>query len=125
MPAQIRWIKCESKKCESGAWCKLNSVNLQHSHFDGLEGVYIIWHYDGQRPETLYVGQGKIRERLSAHHENVAIQNSKYGPLHVTWAKVDAGDRDGVEAYLGDKLRPLVGEKFPAVHPVAVDLPEW
>lgn len=28
-----------SKNYENGAWCSLNTVNLAHEHFNGMEGV--------------------------------------------------------------------------------------
>ena len=50
----VEWVKCQGD-----VWCSLATVNLQHSHFDGLEGVYIIWHA-GDTPATVRVGQGII-----------------------------------------------------------------
>ncbi len=52
--------------CKGDVWCGPFGVNLTHSHFDGLEGVYIIWH-GGQNPTTVRVGQGIIRDRLDQH----------------------------------------------------------
>jgi len=63
----LEWIKCEENH-----WCNLLTVVLESVHFDGLEGVYIIWH-GGQNPATVRVGQGNIRDRLSAHKEDSEI----------------------------------------------------
>ena len=114
---QLNWIKCDGN-----AWCTLLNLNLTHPHFEGLEGVYIIWH-GGPTPRTVYVGQGIIRERLGAHRNDADIlQYSKYG-LFTTWAAVDVQQRDGVERYLADSLNPLVGTAYPAVVAVHVPIP--
>lgn len=127
MSTQIHWAKCRNDE-----WCKLNSVDLQHECLNGVEGAYVIWHYPNRNllnasqlgmAKAVYVGQGNIRERLSVHHLDDRIQSVEPGPLYVTWAEVDAGKRDGVEAYLGDKLRPLFGERFPDVTPIPVNRP--
>ena len=52
----LNWIKCQGN-----VWCKLYSVNLDHDHFNGKNGVYIIWH-GGTEPKVVYVGQGKYQE---------------------------------------------------------------
>jgi hypothetical protein len=112
----LNWIKCEGVQ-----WCNFMTVNLAHQHFVGLEGVYIIWH-GGQNPHTVYVGQGKIAERLAAHRlEPQILQYLSYG-LFVTWAPLNSG-RDGVERFLTDVLKPLVTRRAPDVPPVRVGLP--
>ncbi len=114
---ELSWIKCKGDE-----WCNLNTVNLSHSHFEGLEGVYIIWHA-GNNPHTVRIGQGIIKERLATHRDDSEIQAySSYG-LYVTWASVALKYRDGVEAYLANKLNPWVGERFPDVTPIQVNLP--
>jgi len=35
----LNWIKCGGDQ-----WCDFFNLNLNHSHFDNIEGVYIIWH---------------------------------------------------------------------------------
>ncbi len=109
-------------KCQGNAWCPLKTVNLDNSHFVDIEGVYIIWH-GGQKPKTVRIGQGVIRDRLRAHRDDSEIQAYSQHGLFVTWANVDARNRDGVEAYLANTLAPLVGERFPDVTTVAVNLP--
>ena len=69
---KLNWSKCQGE-----IWCKLNFVNLDHQHFNGVEGVYIIWH-GGKNPHVVYVGQGKIRDRLRAHRNDAEIQS--YAP---------------------------------------------
>jgi len=114
---QVQWIKC------GDAYCELNTVDLQHHAFDGVEGVYIIW-YVGQNNPVVRVGQGVIRDRLAAHRKDKAVQAYAKTRLFVTWAAVPAAYRDGVEKFLADQYTPLVGERFPDRIPVAVNLPQ-
>jgi hypothetical protein len=109
-------------KCEGDAWCPFLTVNLQHPHFQNLEGVYIIWH-GGPNPATVYVGQGNIAERLRCHRtEPNILQYSSLG-LFVTWASVSAPSRDGIERYLADTLKPKEGVLHPYSAPIGVNLP--
>ena len=110
-------------QCQGDVWCKLNSVNLQHEHFNNRGGVYVIWH-GGENPHTVYVGQtGDLRVRFRDHRNDERIQ--RYGSLglYVTWANVVPALRDGVERYLGELLRPKVETNLPTVQPVEVQLP--
>jgi hypothetical protein len=83
-----------------------------------MEGVYIIWQGNGP---VVRVGQGIIRDRFTTHRNDKAI--TVYSPLYVTWAPVEALYRDGVERYLANILRPIVGYVFPNVIPTPVSLP--
>ena len=114
---QLSWIKCHGD-----TWCSLRNVDLGHAHFDQMEGVYIIWHM-GNPAQTVRVGQGVIRDRLQAHRNDPKVQAYAYLGLSVTWAEVTGPYRDGVEAYLASQLNPLVGERFPARLPIAVNMP--
>lgn len=109
-------------KCQNDVWCDLSTVNLQHAHFQNMKGVYIIWH-GGKSPATVRVGQGNIAERLAAHRQDKQVQAYAVHTLYVTWASVPAASHDGVEAFLADRLNPLVGERFPEVVPITVNLP--
>jgi hypothetical protein len=113
----LSWIKCEGD-----VWCKLSTVNLSHEHFNSMYGVYIIWH-GGSNAATVRVGQGFIRDRLSAHRNDPEVQAYARHTLYVTWASVSSASRDGVEAFLSQRLQPLVGERFPSVAPFEVNLP--
>jgi hypothetical protein len=114
---QLSWLKCQGE-----VWCQLANVNLDHSHFDHMNGVYIIWH-GGQQPWTVYVGQGYIRDRLTSHRQDPRIQVFASLGLYVTWAVVPDQARDGVECYLASRLQPRVGERCPDTTPVEVNLP--
>ncbi len=114
---QLSWIKCKGD-----VWCNLNSVNLSHSHFDYMSGVYVIWH-GGSNAATVRVGQGFIRDRLPEHRSDSEVQDFATLGLYVTWASVPESSRDGVEAYLAQVLKPKVGSRFPSVSPITVNLP--
>lgn len=103
-------------KCVGDQWCRLMDVNLEHPAVRFVEGVYVIW----SGPETLYVGQGRIVDRLEAHRRDPTI--SRYYPF-VTWAAVDGLSRNGVERYLATSLRPVFGVRHPTVPPIRVNLP--
>lgn len=113
----LNWIKCGGSQ-----WCNFLNLNLDHSHFDGLEGVYIIWH-GAPSPAVVRIGQGNIRERLKEHRQDSTILAYKVSGLYATWASVDRYSRDGVERYLAEKWKPKVGDKFPIITPIAVNSP--
>ena len=114
----LEWVKCRG-----GVWCKLNTVNLSHEHFENMNGVYIIWH-GGIHPKVVYVSQGNIRQRLQAHRNNQEIQQYDYLDLFVTWASVNDAQRNGVEAYLADTWTPKVGSTpYPRTMRIRVNSP--
>ncbi len=108
-------------RCEGNVWCTLNSVNLEHKHFNNMQGVYIIWH-GGTKPWAVYIGQGDIKERIAAHRKDLGIQKYEHMGLYVTWATVQEDFRDGVEAYLADIWTPKVGN-HPQVPRIEVNSP--
>ena len=114
---QLNWTRCQGD-----VWCKLNSVNLDHEHFNNREGVYLIWH-GGPNPAVVYVGQGNIKERITVHRQDQSIQQYEHLGLYVTWATVRKEHRDGVESYLADKWEPRVGTRHPNARPIGVNFP--
>src|SRR5437879_5138203 len=91
----------------NGCWCALAELNLADPHFAGREGVYIIWR-GSDNHRVVRVGQGVIADRLQAHRGDREILS--HGPaLLATWADVALHHRDGVERYLAEHYRPLVG----------------
>lgn len=111
---QVQWIKSTNN-----TWLPFETFNI--ANVTGY-GVYFIWHA-GNPARTVYVGQGDIKARLTAHRQNADIaQYAAKGTLYVTWATVPAAQRDGVERYLADYYQPLVGEKHPDVRPIQVNL---
>ena len=109
-------------KCDGDIWCKLNEVNLSHNHFDHMTGVYVIWH-SLHNPQTVRVGQGFIRDRIAAHRRDPQVQYYASFGLYVTWASIPRDSLNGVETFLAQNLKPLVGEQFPDVPLIPVNLP--
>src|SRR5262245_27378430 len=83
-------------------------------------GVFVIWMAGAQRrpSTTIMVGHGEVASSLLKARHDFAI--AKHGPnLLVTWATVDVLYVAGVEAYLVQQLRPLIGTRLPlsSMHP--------
>lgn len=112
---QLDWIKNTQNDWLNPANTNWNTVYT--------EGVYLIWQTGTllTGPRYIKVGQGDVRDRMQAHMRDYRI--SQYNDLRFTFASVGLFQRDGVERYLGDVLRPLVAERFPDVRPIAVNLP--
>lgn len=113
---ELEWIKCQG-----GDWCQLNTVNLDSNNLDGLNGVYVLW--CGQDGLCVKVGQGDIRDRLKKHKNDPNIQQYFKKNLLCSWAIVGSKHIDGVEKYLGERLKPIVAERFPDVAPIKVNIP--
>lgn len=115
----VHWFKCKSSY-----WCKFETFNLGSVD---EHGVYVIGY---KKPDaysicTVYVGQGDVAARLADHRSDSRITSYRdRGALYTTWAEVQVHDRDGVERYVADKLKPLAGSLHPDVDPIAVNLPE-
>ena len=119
LPVNLFWMKCENN-----AWCSWHNVDLSHSYYDSCEGIYIIWYWDNfGNPVTVRVGQGNIRDRLTAHNTDPQIQAYAHLNLLVTWTSLPSSYLNGVEAYLGKVLKPRVGSLFPNAKPIPVSLP--
>ena len=88
----VEWIKC------GGSFCNLETVNLNDVRGSG---VYVIWQIPSRT--VVYVGEGDIRDRLTAHRNDMAIVGHRgNGSLLVTWTyEADRGPRLGIERYLG------------------------
>jgi len=111
----IAWIKSTT-----GTWLPLETVDLSNV---SAVGVYVIWH-EGQPSRVVRIGQGDIADRLRSHRTDSQILKFKnLGTLRVTWAAVSPLLLDGVERYLADQWRPLVGDAFPSAIPVPVNSP--
>ena len=114
---QVQWGHCQGV-----TWWSLNSVDLSHETFSE-GGVYLIWH-GGDKSKVVYLGQASVlRDRLTAHRTDTRIQAFVGHGLFVTWAHLAEAKRDGVERYLSDYWKPLVGERRPDVPPIPVNSP--
>lgn len=111
---QVTWIKSTQNE-----WLRLNTFTLANV---SATGVYIIWH-GGNPSRVVRVGQGNIKDRLTAHRADPQVQAYSDKGLYVTWASVSASQMDGVERYLADTWNPLVGGAFPDALPTAVNSP--
>jgi hypothetical protein len=111
----LTWIKLTT-----GHWCQLETVDLSRVK---TSGVYIIWH-GGNPSRVVRVGQGDIADRLGVHRLDVDVLKYRpNGTLFVTWASVPGSLLDGAERFLAEHWKPLIGARFPAVAPVAVNQP--
>jgi hypothetical protein len=111
----VDWIKSKAD-----TWLEFEAFDLSTANADG---VYMIWH-GGNPGHVVYVGQGDVRSRLTAHRSNPTItQYRARGKLYVTWASVPAYQKDGIERYLANHWDPLVGDAHPQATPIAVNSP--
>lgn len=118
LPLPLHW-----NKCHGGTWCRLEALDLNDPYFDTMAGVYVIWYRAPLGPVVVDVGQGYIRDRLQAHRTAPSLWPYWRFGLYVTWASVPPRHRDGAERYLADRLRPLIGRRYPDVRPIPVTLP--
>lgn len=111
----------------SGVWRPLST---DFSDIGGT-GVYIVRQTTGA---TVIVGQGDINDCLSALQRDARVlcHQSPGSPLLATWAIVQglkqtkmlySAQLDGIQRYLAETLKPLVGGSYPDVAPVPVPLP--
>jgi hypothetical protein len=117
MTAFVHW-----SQGQGGAWCTLSEVELEHKSFDGVEGVYVIWH-DEQDRVTLRVGQGSIRERLAEERKSARLIAYGLDRLTVTWARVNSLHREAVASYLSSVLKPRFGESYPGEEQIEINIP--
>jgi hypothetical protein len=117
MTAFVHW-----SQGQGGAWCTLSEVELEHKSFDGVEGVYVIWH-DEQDRVTLRVGQGSIRERLAEERKSARLIAYGLDRLAVTWARVNSLHREAVASYLSNVLKPRFGESYPGEEQIEINIP--
>ena len=52
-------MELEWNKCVGDLWCPLLSLNLEHSHFLDLSGIYVIWH-SGEAPQLYMLAKGEL-----------------------------------------------------------------
>jgi hypothetical protein len=116
----VNWIKSRAN-----TW--LDFLTFDLSTAGQSVGVYIIWHVGlaGGPGYVVKVGQGQIWHRLGAHRNDPAILAYRKHGLRVTWVELPENLLDGVECYLGNRLRPLVGDRFSECAPFPLNLPQW
>lgn len=116
----VQW----AKNAANGEYLDLLRLDLGSAYFAAPRyGVYMIWYASPGGAKAIRVGQGNIAERLKAHRVDPQITSySSYGPLKVSWVLVgdDTDVLNGVEAFLYDYYKPLVGERIPGVTAIEV-----
>jgi len=116
--AFVQW-----EKCNRGTWCMLSELDLDHGHFNDMEGVYVIWQGE-ENPVALRVGQGSLRECLARERNDRALlAYREQNELYVTWAEINQRFRDGVLRYVSDALKPELENSYPDVPPIRINLP--
>ena len=113
---KLNWVKCQGE-----VWCNLEKLNLES--IGNVSGVYCVWH-GGTNSRWVRIGQGDIKERLANHRKDKEILAYSKFELFVTWVQVATNQRNGIEAYLANECKPLVGERFPDRTPIPVNLPK-
>jgi predicted GIY-YIG superfamily endonuclease len=120
LPIPLAWVTHDRR----GQAYRLYDVELSQLTAYGVYMIYTAGSLLGG-PAILRVGQGDVANRLREHRQNLTILSyqRRNGPVMVVWASVSPLIVDGVERYLADRYRPLLGEAFPDVRPVPVTLP--
>jgi hypothetical protein len=116
-PRNVQWVKSVG-----GDYLDLLRLDLSSSYFSEPKfGVFVIWYAGPSKSAVIRVGQGDIRDSLSARRVDPQVtQFSSQGQLKVSWIVVDKKDFDGVEAYLYDYYKPLVGERKVGIESIPV-----
>ena len=117
-PLDVYWVKNTA-----GDYIDLLRLNLDAPYFNTPQrGVFVIWHTGVRKAPVIRVGQGDIRERLRALRSDPLItMYSTQGQLKVSWVIVDEDKLDGVEAFLYDHYKPLVGERKQGIVSIPVN----
>jgi len=123
---QVHWVK----NTQNNEWFDFLRLNLDSPYFTNKRGVYVIWYTSpvASTSKVIRLGQGYLVDRLKEHRGDPYILSySQYGQMKVTWAVVDnntlyESDLNGVEAYLADRYLPLIGQRFPLVSQMSINL---
>jgi CheY-like chemotaxis protein len=116
--AFVQW-----EKCERGTWCILSELDLDHGHFNDIEGVYVIWQGE-ENPVALRADQGLIRECLAKERDDRdLLAGREQHEIYVTWAAVNPRFRDGVVRYIKEALKLELENSYLDVPPIGVNLP--
>ena len=113
---RLNWDFCDTQNL----YYQLSPLNINTPRFRNLSGVYVIWHFEQNGiPFAIYTGQGKLKERLQCHQQQYTGIR-----LFVQWASVPTQDnRNRIERYLFDTLKPRDTKQAPCINPIVVNLP--
>ncbi|OGR96752.1 MAG: hypothetical protein A2V88_15510 [Elusimicrobia bacterium RBG_16_66_12] len=109
-------------RCRGDVWGEFFSVDLDDRHFDGLEGVFVVW-MGGSQPAAIAVGLGRIRDALKELRADPALAAYEGKTLLVSWAKVEQVARAGVARYLSEALKPRIAPQTPPAAPIEINAP--
>ena len=153
MPPESEWERCYRDyvhKLLSKEYIKWHSPNRNGNPYELFDnrlncslldnryyalGIYMIWYEENDvfaRRTVVYVGEGYIFQRLSAHRNDYDIVRHSYDkqrlfgirPLYVNFALESSQPRRyGIENYLHDELKPLESSKSSTEQPIPVRLP--
>jgi two-component system alkaline phosphatase synthesis response regulator PhoP len=112
----------EWEKCKRGTWCNLSELDLDHEHFNDMEGVYVLWQGE-ENPVALRVGHGLIRECLAKEQNDEDLLAYLQNGIYVTWAKVDRRFSGGIVRYIEDILQPELDSSSPDAEPIRINIP--
>ena len=117
VPMNWRWscfrtIRAQPGRRAAGRF----AVDFDDPHFNGLEGVFVVWQ-GGSQPAAISVGVGPLRQELKAQRADPAFAPYRGKPLFVAWAKVEKLARAGVARYLYETLKPRTLMSVPTVRP--------
>jgi type II secretory ATPase GspE/PulE/Tfp pilus assembly ATPase PilB-like protein len=109
-------------RAQDDSWAEFFAVDLDDPHFDGLEGVFVVWQ-GGSQPAAIKVGSGSLSRELKALRADPAMALFRGKPLFVAWAKVEKVVRDGVTRYLFETLKPRAATAVGSAAAISVNLP--
>ena len=109
-------------RCLGDVWGEFFAVDLADPHFEGLEGVFVVW-MAGPHSAVICVGSGRIREGLQARRADPNMAQYRGKPLLLSWAKVEKTACDGVGRFLTEALKPLFAPPSPTTAAIEVNLP--
>lgn len=117
-PLQVRWVRGTD-----GNFLDLLRLNLQSSYFLRHQyGVFIVWSAGVTQAPVITVGQGDIRDRLAALKKHPVVSRfAESGQLKVSWIIINEKYFDGVEAFLYDYYKPIMGERKRDISSIPVD----
>ena len=104
------------------AWAEFFAVDLDDPHFDGLEGVLVVWQ-GGAQPAAIAVAHGPLRETLAALRADAAMAAYRGQTLLAAWAKIDKISGPGVARFLVENLKPRIARPSSAAPAIEVNLP--
>ena len=117
-----------TRNTQNNEWFDFLKLNLDSPYFSNKKGVYVIWYTSPLAAKVVRLGSGNIAERLKEHRSNQDIlKYSGLGQMKVSWIIADNNpvkDSDllGIEAFLANHYSPLIGDRYPDVTPIQVNL---